>query len=268
MLGAMLWILIYVLTGAFIGVLSGLLGVGGGMTLVPILSALFDAQSLAPRHAVHLALGTAMATAVVTASASVRAHHTRGAVDWRIASRLAPGMIAGSTLSSFASGWVPQRALALAFALIVYFGATQMLMKRREDRGVTMPGPSATVAVGLAFGIVCGLVSAGGAFMTVPWMLHCGVPLLTAIGTGVAIGVPVLLAGTVGYVASGWNAGDLPPMSLGFVYLPAALALVVGSMPFTSVGAHLAHRLPGATLKKIFAFVLFALATRMLMRYW
>jgi uncharacterized protein len=268
MLPAMVWLLAYLVAGAFVGVLSGLLGVGGGMTLVPILSALFDAQSLAPRHAVHLALGTAMASAVVTASASVRAHHVRGAVDWKIASRLAPGMIAGSILSSLASGWVPQRALALAFALIVYFGATQMLLKRSDDRDVAMPGPAMTVAAGLAFGIVCGLVSAGGAFMTVPWMLHCGVPLLTAIGTGVAIGVPVLLAGTAGYVASGWNAGDLPPMSLGFVYLPAALALVVASMPMTSIGARLAHRLPAPVLKRIFAVVLFALATRMLLRYW
>jgi uncharacterized membrane protein YfcA len=263
-----IWFLAYAAAGAFVGLLAGLLGIGGGMTLVPILAALFDAQSLASGHGVHLALGTAMASAVVTAAASVRAHHLRGAVDWRLAMQLAPGMVAGSMLSSVAAGWIPQRHLALAFALIVYGGATQLLLGRQSRTAVALPGRAATFLVGLAIGIICGLVSAGGAFLTVPWMLYCGVPMLTAIGTGAAIAVPVVFVGTIGYVATGWHLPDLPPYAVGFVYLPALVALVVASTPMASVGAHLAHRLPVAVLKRIFAVLLYVLATRMAVHYW
>jgi uncharacterized membrane protein YfcA len=263
-----IWLLAYAAAGAFVGLLAGLLGIGGGMTLVPILAALFEAQSLAPSHGVHLALGTAMASAVVTAAASVRAHHLRGAVDWRIAAQLAPGMVLGSMLSSVASGWIPQRHLALAFALIVYGGATQILLGRRSSAAAALPGRTVTLLVGLAIGIVCGLVSAGGAFLTVPWMLYCGVPMLTAIGSGAAIAVPVVFVGTIGYVVSGWHVPGLPAYAFGFVYLPALVALVVASTPMASVGAHLAHQLPVGVLKRIFAVLLYVLATRMAVHYW
>ena len=264
----MIWFLAYAAAGALVGLLAGLLGIGGGMTLVPIIAALFDAQALAPGHGVHLALGTAMASAVVTASASVRAHHVRGAVDWTIATRLAPGMVVGSLLSSVGSGWVPQRELALAFALIVYGGATQILLGRRAAASVALPGRAMTLLIGLVIGVVCGLVSAGGAFLTVPWMLHCGVPMLTAIGTGAAIAVPVVFIGTLGYIASGWHVAGLPPLAVGFVYVPALLALVLASSPSAFAGAHLAHRLPVPVLKRIFAVLLYALATRMAVHYW
>jgi uncharacterized membrane protein YfcA len=263
-----IWLLAYAAAGAFVGLLSGLLGIGGGMTLVPILAALFDAGALAPGHGVHLALGTAMATAVVTAGASTRAHHLRGSVDWRIAARLAPGMVLGSMLSSIASGWIPQRHLALAFALIVYGGATQMLLGRRAVAAVALPGRVATLLIGLVIGVVCGLVAAGGAFLTVPWMLLCGVPMLTAIGTGAALAVPMVLVGTVGYVATGWHVPGLPPHAVGFVYLPALIALVLASMPMASAGAHLAHRLPVVVLRRTFALLLYGLATRMAVHYW
>jgi uncharacterized protein len=262
------WLVAYAAAGALVGLLSGLLGIGGGMTLVPILAALFDAQSLSRSHDVHLALGTAMASAVLTASASARAHHLRGVVDWRIAAYLAPGMVLGSLLSSIASGWVPQRHLALAFALIVYGGATQLLLGRRTPRTVALPGRTITLLIGLSIGVVCGLVSAGGAFLTVPWMLYCGVPMLTAIGTGAAVAVPVVLIGTVGYVVTGWHVADLPPHSVGFVYLPALIALVLASWPMAAAGAHLAHRLPVVVLTRTFALLLYVLATRMAVHYW
>ena len=264
----MIWLLAYAIAGACIGLLAGLLGVGGGMTVVPVLAALFETQALAPGHAVHLALGTAMASAVVTAGASARAHHLRDSVDWSLAARLAPGMVLGSLLSSFASGWIPQRHLALAFAVIVYGGATQLLVGRRAVAAHALPGRAATLLFGLAVGIVCGLVSAGGAFLTVPWMLYCGVPMLTAIGTGAAVAIPVVFVGTLGYVATGWHVPGLPPHAVGFIYLPALLALVLASTPMAFVGAHLAHRLPVAVLKRIFAVLLYVLATRMVVHYW
>jgi uncharacterized membrane protein YfcA len=259
----MTWLAAYALSGALIGVLAGMLGIGGGMTLVPILSALFAAQQLAPGHSVHLALGTAMASAMFTSSASVREHHRLGAVEWPVVRRFAPGMVAGSLLSTLASGWISQRALALAFAVIVFGGATQILLGAKPSASRGLPGPAGLTAVGLAIGTVCGLVSAGGAFLSVPFMLWCGVPMHRAIGTGAAIGIPVAAMGTLGFIASGWPVATLPEGSLGFVYLPALAALVLASSLTAPMGARLAHRLPVLTLKRIFALLLYALAAKM-----
>ena len=259
--------LAYFATGAFVGLLAGLLGIGGGMTLVPVLAAMFTAQHYAPGHTVHLALGTGMASIVFTSSASVRAHHRLGGVDWALVRRLAPGMVAGTLLATALSGHVPQRALALAFAAIVYAGATQILLGRKPTAGRTLPQGWALAAIGVLIGVVCGLVSAGGAFMTVPFMLYCGVAMTTAIGTGAALGVPVAVVGTIGYVYGGWHVPGLPAQALGFVHGPALLGLVAGSMLTAPLGARAAHRLPVATLRRIFALLLYVLATKMLWTY-
>lgn len=259
---------IYLVCGAVIGVLAGMLGIGGGMTLVPVLAALFEHQHFAPDHIVHLALGTAMASIVFTAASSVREHWRLGGVDAAIVKSMAPGMVTGSFLATFAAGWISQRHLALAFVIIVYAGATQMFLNRKPAAARPLPGGLPLFLSGLAIGTVCGLVSAGGAFLTVPFMLWCGVPLRSAIGTAAALGIPVAVIGTIGYLVSGWRIAGLPPYSLGFILLPALAGLVCGSMLTAPFGARLAHRLPVLTLKRIFALLLYVLATKMLMTYW
>jgi len=233
-----------------------------------VLAAMFAAQQFIPDHTVHLALGTGMASVVFTSSASVRTHHRLGGVDWSLVRRLGPAMVTGTLLATALSGWVSQRALALTFAVIVYAGATQILTGRKPSAGHRKLGTPALVAIGLAIGVVCGLVSAGGAFMTVPFMLFCGVTMTTAIGTGAALGVPVAVVGTLGYVLSGQQIQDLPPFSLGFVYGPALLCIVAGSVLTAPWGARAAHRMPVATLRRIFAGLLYVLATRMAWTYW
>jgi uncharacterized membrane protein YfcA len=262
------WMLAYVVTGAFVGFLAGLLGIGGGMTLVAVLAAMFTAQQFAPDHTVHLALGTGMASIVFTSSASVRTHHRLGGVDWSLVRRMGPGMVAGTLLATALSAWVPQRALALAFAAIVYAGATQILLGRKPAPGRTLPGTPVLVVIGVLIGVVCGLVSAGGAFMTVPLMLFWGVAMTTAIGTGAAMGVPVAVVGTLGYMFSGRQVSDLPPLALGFVYGPALLGVVAGSVLTAPAGARAAHRLPVTTLRRIFAGLLYVLATKMAWTYY
>jgi uncharacterized membrane protein YfcA len=264
----MTWFAIYLACGAFIGILAGMLGIGGGMTLVPVLAALFTRQGFAPDHIVHLALGTAMASIVFTSSSSVREHWRLGGVDAGIVARMAPGMVTGSFLSTFAAGWIAQRHLALAFAVIVYAGATQMLLNRKPAAARNLPGTLPLFLGGLVIGTICGLVSAGGAFLTVPFMLWCGVPLPKAIGTAAMLGIPVAVIGTVGYIVSGWSIPGLPAWSLGFILLPALVGLVSGSVLTAPTGARLAHRLPVLTLRRIFAVLLYLLATRMLLTYW
>lgn len=264
----MIWLAGYATAGTLIGFLAGLLGIGGGMSLVPILAAMFTAQALAPDHNVHLALGTCMASIMFTSGASAREHHRLGAVDWGVARRIAPGLLTGILASSAAAGFLPQRVLALSFAVIVYAGATQILFGRKPHAARTLPGGTAMFAICFAIGGISGLVSAGGSFLTIPFMLFCGVPMRNAIATSAAISVPVGLAGTVGYIASGWHVPSLPPGSVGFVFLPALGALVATSMLTAPFGARAAHRLPVDTLKRIFAGALYLLATRMLVTYW
>lgn len=263
----MTWFAAYMAAGVVIGFFAGLLGIGGGMTLVPILSALFTAQALSVQHTMHLALGTAMAAVMFTGSASVREHHRLGSVDWGIVRRLAPPMAVGTLLSTFAAGWIPQRALALAFALIIIGAATQIALGRKPAAARGLPSALGRWAVGLLIGVISGLVSAGGAFLSMPFMLWCGVPARTAIGTGAALGVPVAVLGTLGYVAAGWAAEGRPSGSLGFVLLPALAGVVLASIVTAPLGARLAHRLPVATLRRLFALVLYALAAKMIWSY-
>jgi uncharacterized membrane protein YfcA len=180
---------------------------------------------------------------------------------------MGPGMVGGTLLATALSGWLPQRTLALAFAVIVYAGATQILLGRKPSAARALPDIPALVAIGLLIGVVCGLVSAGGAFMTVPFMLFCGVAMTTAIGTGAALGVPVAVVGTLGFVLGGWRTDGLPSPALGFVYLPALAGLVAGSVLTAPLGARLAHRLPVTTLRRVFAGLLYLLATKMLWTY-
>jgi uncharacterized membrane protein YfcA len=264
----MIWFAAYTLAGALVGFLAGLLGIGGGMTLVPVLAALFLAQALTSDYNVHMALGTAMASIIFTSSASVREHHKHGAVDWQIVRRMVPGMLFGALISTVASGWIPQRTLALAFAAIVYAGATQIFLGTKPGAHATMPGALPVFGVGTVIGIISGLVSAGGTFLTVPFMLFCGVRMHTAIGTGAAIGIPVAMIGTIGYIVSGWRVAGLPPYSLGFVLLPALAMLVLGSVITAPIGARFAHRLPVPTLRRVFACLLYVLATKMVVTYW
>jgi uncharacterized membrane protein YfcA len=167
-----------------------------------------------------------------------------------------------------AAGWISQRTLALAFAVIVFAGATQILVGRKPKAAREMPGAAATFAVAYGIGVICGLVSAGGAFLTIPFMLFCGVTMHRAIGTAAAIGVPVAFVGTIGYVTGGWRIDDLPPMTLGFVYLPALVSLVAASVLTAPWGARKAHALPVATLRRVFAGLLYLLATKMAVSAW
>ena len=263
-----LWLAAYAVSGACIGVFAGMLGVGGGMTIVPVFAIMFGAQHFAPNHIVHISLATAMASIIFTSAASVREHHKRNAVDWSVVVRMAPGMLVGTLGATLVSGWVPQRVLALCFAFIVTLAGLQIGLNRKPKAARTLPGTLPMFGVGLFIGIVAGLVSAGGAFLSMPFMVLCGVPIITAIGTGAALSVPVAIMGSIGYVISGWNAEGLPPYSLGFIYLPALIAMVCTSMLTAPFGARLAHRLPVQILRRCFAVLLFVLAARMLWSYW
>jgi uncharacterized membrane protein YfcA len=259
-----LWWLAYPLLGVFAGFIAGLFGVGGGLTLVPVLYMIFSAQGFPEAHIMHLTLGTSMATIVMTSVSSMRAHHSYGAVRWDIVKGLAPGLVFGTLGGSLFAGVVPTRPLAMAFTAIVYYAALQMVLdfKPRPHRG--LPGTSGLFVVGTLIGIVSSLVAAGGGFMSIPFMVFCNVAIHHAVGTSSMLGFPIAVAGFVGYLIAGWGTPGLPTYTLSFVYLPAFAGVVSMSILIAPLGAKVAHAIAVKQLKRGFGIFLAVLATKML----
>jgi uncharacterized membrane protein YfcA len=254
----------YLFIGTIAGVLAGLLGVGGGVVLVPMLVFLFTRQNVCSPIVLHLALGTSLASIAFTSLASLRAHHGRGAVDWSVFRRITPGILAGSFFGSWLSAHLSTKILQAFFVGFLVYVATQMLLDVKPKPSRQLPGSRGLIGVGGLIGGVSSLVGIGGGSMSVPFLIWCNVSVRNAIGTSAAIGFPIAVAGALGYVANGLSAGSLPPFSLGFVYLPALLGIGVMSVLTAPLGAKLAHGLPVVAIKRGFAFLLLLVALKML----
>lgn len=262
------WWWVYLAIGLTVGFLAGLLGIGGGMVMVPMLVFVFTAKGFPADHMMHLSLATSMATIVFTSLSSVRAHHLHAAVDWRVARAMAPGIVAGALAATLVAGFVPTRPLAVFFALFMTYASLQMFFEVKPKPARRLPGAAGLFGVGAGIGALSSVLAAGGAFLSIPFLARCNVPLKRAIGTAAANGFPIAVAGTAGYVLNGLRVQGLPEGSLGFVYLPALAIIVAASMPAAPIGAKLAHRLPVKRLRIFFALTLLALALRMLANLW
>ena len=260
------WIIAYLVLGAVAGFLAGLFGVGGGLILVPVLLLLFDAQHFPAESAMHMALGTSMATIVFTSLASMYQHHQYSAVNWRVVRDITPGILLGAALGALAAASISAYALGMFFALFVYFVAVQILLDVRPKASRQLPSFASISSFGVFTGWVSSLVSIGGGTITVPFLVWCNVPLRSAIGTSAAIGFPIAVGGTAGYIVTGMDLTSLPTPNLGFVYLPALLWVALATIGTAPLGAKATHRMPMATLRKLFAFGLIVLATKMLLK--
>lgn len=258
------WLLGYLALGAVAGFFAGLLGVGGGAIMVPVLALMFAAQGFPEAHLMHLALGTSMCSIVFTSLSSLRAHHGHGAVLWPIVWAIAPGILIGTFAGAQLASALPTRPLAIFFTVFMSYVAFQMLANIKPKPARQLPGSLGMFLVGNGIGGISALVAIGGGSLSVPFMTWCNVRMHQAIGTSAAIGLPIALAGTAGYLLGGSGATALPAGSVGYIYLPAMAACVAMSMLTAPLGARAAHKLPVATLKKIFAGVILLLLARML----
>ena len=256
--------LAYLFTGALAGFFAGLLGVGGGVIVVPVLSILFTWQGFPAREVLHLALGTSMATILFTSLSSLRAHHAHQAVLWPVVGRLTPGILAGTLLGAQLAAQISSRSLSIFFACFMLFIAVQMIANFRPKPSRNLPGSTGLSAAGLVIGGVASLAAMGGGALTVPYLIWCNVRPHLAIGTSAAVGLPIALGGTLGYVWNGWSHADLPTGSLGFVYLPGLAVILLASTVTAPLGARTAHRLPIEVLKRVFAGLLLVLSAKML----
>jgi uncharacterized membrane protein YfcA len=256
-------ILLYLATGALVGVLAGLLGVGGGLVIVPILTMIFAGLHFAPQHIQHLALGTSLASIVVTSVSSARAHHRRSAVNWQIFRDILPGIALGCLSGAWLASRLDAEPLKIVFVLFEFYVGTQLLLEFSPNASRSLPGRVGMALVGVVIGALSSLVGIGGGSLSVPFMVWCNCNMREAVGTSSAIGFPIAVFGSIGFIIAGWGVNTLPAHSAGFVYLPAMVGLALASVLTAPFGAKLAHRLPVPLLKKIFAFLLYGLGLKM-----
>lgn len=255
----------YLLIGSLAGFFAGLLGIGGGLVFVPALVVLFSVQGFSETVIMPLALGTSLAAIVFTSLSSAAAHHAKRAVNWQALRGMAPGVTVGAFFSAAFAAHVPSAWLKLTFALYAALAATQLLCDLKPLTPRKLPGRAGLMTAGCVVGGLSGMAGAGGAVTCIPLLTWWNVPARSAIGTAAAIGMPISMAGTAGYIFGGWPLESLPAASLGFVYLPALFAMVATSMLSAPVGARVSHALPVPLLQKLLATVLYAIAVRMLL---
>jgi uncharacterized membrane protein YfcA len=254
----------YGLVGVIAGLIAGLFGVGGGLIIVPALVLAFEAQGIAAEAVMHLAVGTSLATIVLTSLSSVYAHHRHGAVLWPVVARLAPGLLAGTLAGSFVAHLLPDDGLRGFFALFELSIALYLGLNIKPSPHRELPGWLGMSLAGGGIGLISALVGIGGGTMTTPLLVWCCVAIQKAIATSAACGVPIALGGSLGFLLNGWNAPNLPAASSGYIYWPGVLGIGACSVLLAPLGAKLAHCLPAARLRQFFALFLALLGLRML----
>ena len=251
---------LYLLLGAFAGILAGLLGVGGGLIIVPILAAIFISQNMSHDIIMHLALGTSLASILFTSLSSIYSHHKKQAVDWSNAFKLAPGILLGAFLGGILASLLNSDNLKPIFAGFELLVALYMLSNIKPKQH-HKPASFINFSIsGGMIGSISAIIGIGGGTMTVPWLMWHGAGIHKAIATSAAVGFPIALGGAISYLIMGWNHPSLPNHSNGFIYLPALMGIILSSVFFASLGAKWAHQLDVSKLKRLFAYLLIGLA--------
>lgn len=257
-------ILPFLALGAVAGTLAGLLGIGGGLLIVPGLAFLLGDGTVPADRLMQFAVGTSLATIVATALSSIRAHHRRGAVDWNVMARLTPGIIGGALLGAAIADLLPTRTLAIVFGVFLLIISVRLFLPGQPAAHRRLPGYLGTTTYGAGIGTLSSLLGIGGGTLTVPLLTWHNTDVRAAVGTASACGLPIAVAGTIGFIVMGLGTGGLPTGATGYVYWPAFLAVVPTSMAFAPLGARLAHTLPRMALRRGFAIFVAIVGVRML----
>lgn len=258
-------IVLYLCTGAAAGLAAGLLGIGGGLIIVPILFFIFSAQGVDSDHVMHMALATSLATITVTSVSSTWAHHRRGAVLWPIVIRLFPGIILGAWLGARLASVLVSDVLRPIFAVFELIVAVHLLTNIKPVMHSTSIPQTRALSGGVVIGSISAMVGIGGGTLTVPFLLWHNVTIRNAVASSAACGFPIAVVGTAAYVISGWNIAESSEYLLGYVNLPAFALIIITSILTAPIGAGLAHRLSERNLRTVFAILLLLLSLKMLL---
>jgi uncharacterized membrane protein YfcA len=255
--------------GTVTGFLAGLLGIGGGMIMVPFLVMILASRAFPPDAIIKVAIATSLTTILFTSVSSVRAHHRHGAVRWDIVKALAPGIIVGTLLGAQVVGALPGRLVAAFFAAFIGWSAFKMLRPRRtkgrDGQPRVLPSAPGLFGTGGLIGVLSAFLGAGGGFLTIPFLTNRNVLIQQAIATSAACGFPIALSGTLGYIIAGWNV-HLPDQTFGYLYLPALAFITPASVLMAPLGARAAHALSMDRMRRLFALLLACLSAYMLAR--
>jgi len=257
-------VLFLLASGAVAGIFAGLLGIGGGIIIVPVLAMVFTSQGVSIDVLMHVAIGTSLATIVVTSLSSIRAHQKHKAIDWQVVRVITIGVFVGGLIGAAIAKIISGEDLKLIFSIFMLLIAAQMYFGNTTKAHRTLPAKPGMILAGTSIGTVASLMGVGGGSMAVPFLTWCNMSIRKAVATSAAIGFPIAVAGTIGFIITGWSVTDRPVMSFGYVNLPAFISIVVASVLSAPLGAWIAHRISPVILKRIFAVFLVILGIRML----
>lgn len=269
-----IFIFYYLATGSFAGLLAGLFGIGGGLVIVPILIYIFTTQGIPEAALTHICIGTSLATIVVTSISSLRAHNKRGAVIWSIWRRMVPGLVIGSLIGAGIASVIHGKPLQAIIGVGVFMvGLKMLLIKNKvlnQDDFSKLPSPIKQSFLGGFIGIISAIFGIGGGTLTVPILSNFGLKIQNAVGTSSACGLPIALAGVIGFLVFGQFVDPkikevLPSGIIGFVNIYAFIALSSTSFLTARIGAKLAHKLPAETLKKAFAALMLIMGIKLVL---
>ena len=269
-----IFILYYLVAGACAGILAGLFGIGGGMIIVPALIYIFTAQGVPEAALTHIGIGTSLATIIITSISSLRAHHSRGAVNWSVWKRMAPGLVIGSLTGAGIASIIHGNSLQAIIGIGAFLvGMKMIFMKNKalEENDLSkLPSTIGQTSLGGFIGIVSAIFGIGGGTLTVPILSNFGLKIQNAVGTSAACGLPIASAGAIGFLVFGQfldpNIKETLPRGVyGFVHIYAFISVSFASFFTAPIGAKLAHRLPAATLKKAFACLLLIVGIKLVL---
>ncbi len=258
-------VLIFLVLGSVAGLTAGLFGVGGGLVIVPTLLWVFTSRGIDQSIVMHLAVGTSLATIIVTSLSSVYAHNRRKAVQWHLFLMLTPGIVIGAWLGAATADLLSTDWLQRVFAVFVLLVAVHLALEINFGRHRDIPGRLGMSMAGTVIGMISSIVGIGGGSMTVPYLHWNGVDMRNAVATSSACGLPIALAGTIGFIAAGWGEVALPEGSSGYVYWSAMPWIVIATFVFAPLGASLAHSLPTRILRRMFAMLMFVVGVKLLL---
>ncbi|WP_425466810.1 sulfite exporter TauE/SafE family protein [Parashewanella tropica] len=251
-------ITVFMALGSLVGFMAGLLGIGGGLIVVPALFYLLPQMGVNADYVPLIAIATSLANMVLTTFSSVAAHHRRQNLDWGVAKVLVPGIFIGAVLSGSVASLIPAEAMKQFFAIFVILMAINMARPiKAEANQRSLPPPTILFGMMVLIAMLCGMLGIGGGVIIVPLLCYFGQKMQRAVGLSSMAGFCVALAGSIGYIVAGWNVTDLPSATIGYIYIPALVGIAITSTLVAPLGVKAAMTWPTPVLKKVFALFLF-----------